>query len=90
MAAFDARIAQIVVRIVYDGAGPAGKTANLISLQRLFTRGRRGEIVTQEATQGRTLFYEHMALSAPPLSSSPAYDQQTPLDSQKGQPLLIC
>ena len=62
MAAFDSRLAQIVVRIVYDGAGTAGKTTNLLSLQELFTRGRRGEMVTPETTQGRTLYFDHMPL----------------------------
>lgn len=62
MAAFDSRLSQIVVRIVYDGPGTAGKTTNLTALQGLFTRNRRGELVTPETTQGRTLYFDHMPL----------------------------
>lgn len=62
MAAFDSRLSQIVVRIVYDGPGTAGKTTNLTALQGLFTRSRRGELVTPETTQGRTLYFDHMPL----------------------------
>lgn len=62
MAAFDSKLSQIVIRIVYDGAGVAGKTSNLLALQEMFTENRRSELTTPETTRGRTLYFDHLVL----------------------------
>lgn len=62
MATFDEEKKQIVVRIVYDGAGTAGKTTNLERLTEVLTRSRRGELHISESSQGRTLFFDWLQL----------------------------
>jgi signal recognition particle receptor subunit beta len=49
---------RLVVRVVYDGPGAAGKTTNLRQLCTFFTTRRRGELITPEEVDGRTLFFD--------------------------------
>lgn len=62
MAVFDPNAGQIVVRVVYDGVGLAGKTTNLQRLIAEFTPVRRSELMTRETARGRTLFFDWMQL----------------------------
>lgn len=62
MAAFDSRLSQIVIRIVYDGPGMAGKTTNLNAMTALFTPARRSEVYTPATAHGRTLFFDYIQL----------------------------
>jgi hypothetical protein len=65
MAFFDSATQQIVVRIVYDGLGGAGKTSNVRALRRLYAHASRGEVVTPDVTSsGRTLFFDWLLLDA--------------------------
>lgn len=72
MASFDESTGEIVVRIVYDGLGTAGKTTNLRMLHAAFpTRSRDGLIVPAESTTGRTLYFDWLELVAGHLDQWP-------------------
>lgn len=58
MAVYDPAIDKVVVRVVYDGPGTAGKTTNLQKLAHMFTLARRSEISSPEETAGRTTYFD--------------------------------
>jgi signal recognition particle receptor subunit beta len=62
MAAFDSPNSKIVVRVVFDGPGFAGKTTNVRQLHGFFTARRRGELVVPEERDGRTQVFDWMHL----------------------------
>ena len=65
MATFDRERREIVLRIVYDGAATAGKTANLRSLHASFGHRAQGELfVPAETATGRTLYFDFLELFA--------------------------
>ena len=49
---------EIVIRIVYDGPPLAGKTTSLVALAGMLPAGRRSEVFTPGAAQGRTLYFD--------------------------------
>jgi len=64
MATFDRERREIVLRIVYDGAATAGKTANLQSLRACFGLRARGEVYAPaETATGRTLYFDSLELA---------------------------
>ena len=64
MATFDRERREIVLRIVYDGAATAGKTANLRALHASFGhRARREVYAAAETATGRTLYFDSLELS---------------------------
>jgi mutual gliding-motility protein MglA len=72
MARFDASTGEIVVRIVYDGLGTAGKTTNLRSLYGAFqSRADDDIIVPEESASGRTLYFDWLELRAGHLDAWP-------------------
>lgn len=62
MALYDAGIDKVVVRIVYDGPGTAGKTTNLQRLAALHAADRRSELTTPEEKVGRTTYFDWLHL----------------------------
>lgn len=62
MAVFDPTERKIVVRVVYDGPGFAGKTTNLERLYGFFTERRRSELFDAGRVDGRTRYFEWMHL----------------------------
>ena len=63
MASYDHTRGEIVLRIVYDGLGTAGKTTNLKMLHAAFLSRAMGELVTpDESKSGRTLFFDWLEL----------------------------
>lgn len=63
MATFDPDRREIVLRIVYDGAATAGKTANLRSLYATFGHRAQGELyIPAETASGRTLYFDWLEL----------------------------
>lgn len=65
MATFDRETREIVLRIVYDGAATAGKTANLRSLHASFGHRAQGTLYTPAETgTGRTLYFDWLELMA--------------------------
>lgn len=72
MAYFDESTGEIVVRIVYDGLGTAGKTSNLRALHAAFpSRTKDGVITPEETVAGRTVFFDWLELAAGHLDDWP-------------------
>ena len=64
MAVFDRDNAKIVVRVVYDGPGNAGKTTNLSEMCHFFTSRRRSELQSPETRDGRTMWFDWLQIDA--------------------------
>jgi len=62
MAVFDRENAKIVVRVVYDGPGNAGKTTNIGEMCQFFTARRRSELISPEIRDGRTLWFDWLQI----------------------------
>lgn len=62
MAAYDADERKVVVRVVYDGPGFAGKTTNLKKLESFFTARRRSDVESPGERGGRTTIFDWMHL----------------------------
>lgn len=58
VAVFDPLLRKLVVRIVYDGPGFAGKTTNIERICELVPSERRTELYTPGALKGRTMFFD--------------------------------
>jgi signal recognition particle receptor subunit beta len=58
MPIFDPLMHRLVVRVVYDGPGTAGKTTNVQQICRLFPVSKRTEMYTPGALKGRTMFFD--------------------------------
>lgn len=58
MAVFDQNQQKIVVRVIYDGPGSAGKTTNLQQLCNFFTKMRRSDLFVPRELNGRTLYFD--------------------------------
>lgn len=72
MAFFDVSTGELVVRIVYDGLGTAGKTTNLRALHAAFpSRTQQGVRTPGESNTGRTLFFDWLDLAAGHLDDWP-------------------
>jgi signal recognition particle receptor subunit beta len=62
MAVYDPDAKKLVVRVVYDGPGMAGKTTNLRQLCSFFTRQRRSDLYTGSTVGERTLCLDWLQL----------------------------
>lgn len=62
MAVFDPELRRIILRVVYDGPGFAGKTTNIRRLHGFFTSLRRSEVFVPGEMEGRTQFFDLMSL----------------------------
>jgi signal recognition particle receptor subunit beta len=58
MALFDPERKRIVIRVVYDGPGHAGKTTNLQRLCKSFASWRRSELVSPNTLGERTQYFD--------------------------------
>lgn len=63
MATFAAADDAVVVRILYDGLGTAGKTSSLRKIREIFAQ-RSGEIHVPEEHDGRTLYFDWLDVRA--------------------------
>ncbi len=64
MALFDQNNRGLVVRVVYDGMGSAGKTSNLRELCQFFSERRRSDVFTPTELDGRTVVFDWLRLNA--------------------------
>jgi len=64
MAYYDSAEDRIVVTIVYDGVGNAGKSTNVRELCNVFTPMRRSELYVPEARKGRTLYFDWLQVES--------------------------
>ena len=62
MADFDPEGKRLIVKIVYYGPGLSGKTTNLMRLHDLILNDGRGDLMTLETKDDRTLFFDLMPL----------------------------
>lgn len=62
MAEIDEISRKITVKLVYYGPAQSGKTTNLMRLHDLLTPGMKGEIMTLETQNDRTLFFDLLPL----------------------------
>jgi len=53
---------EIVFKLVYYGAGFSGKTTNLAYLHRSLKEELRGDLVSLETSEERTLFFDFMPM----------------------------
>lgn len=58
MPIYDPLMRRLVVRVVYDGPGTAGKTTNVQAICRKFPVSKRTEVFTPGALKGRTMFFD--------------------------------
>lgn len=64
MAVFEQEHARIVIRVVYDGPGRAGKTTNAEQLARIFANKPGNELHVTPAATGRTIFFDWFSFDA--------------------------
>jgi signal recognition particle receptor subunit beta len=64
MATWDRAAGKIVVRVIYDGPGSAGKTTNIHQLCGIYSQRRRSEVFTPEERAGRTLYFDWLVVDA--------------------------
>jgi signal recognition particle receptor subunit beta len=62
VAVYDPESQKLVVRVVYDGPGMAGKTTNLQQLYSIFAPQRRSELYTGTTADSRTLCLDWMQI----------------------------
>lgn len=85
MAVYDSDSGKLVVRVVYDGPGRAGKTTNLEQMCSIFSRQRRSDLFSGEALAGRTLFLDWLQLDGGLVAG---YELRCHLISVPGQHVL--
>ena len=56
---------EITMKVVYYGAALSGKTTNLVMLHKLMTPEGRGEMVTLDTKDDRTLYFDFLAIEFP-------------------------
>lgn len=62
MADYDEREGRMTIKLVYYGPALSGKTTNLLSLHDQAAPGKRGELMTLETRNDRTLFFDLLPL----------------------------
>ncbi len=71
MSYFDLRENRLYARVVYDGATGSGKTANLLSLARLFAGPQDTEVYSPDEVAGRTLSLDWLEIHAGVVAGMP-------------------
>jgi signal recognition particle receptor subunit beta len=64
MAFHDRATRTLVLRVVYDGMGTAGKTTNIDRIWEQFSVARDGDVYSPEVVRGRTLYFDWLELHA--------------------------
>jgi signal recognition particle receptor subunit beta len=75
MALFDPERKRIVIRVVYDGPGHAGKTTNLQRLCKSFQSWRRSELVSPNTLGERTQYFDWLEVDGGLLHGHPVRAQ---------------
>jgi signal recognition particle receptor subunit beta len=83
MALFDPERERIVIRVVYDGPGHAGKTTNLARLCRAFASWRRSEMVSPATLGERTQYFDWLEVDGGLLASYPIRAQLLTVPGQR-------
>ncbi len=64
MPVYDEHLGRVVVRVVYDGPGMAGKTTNVRKLNEIFSSSRSSELDTFGETAGRTTYFDWFSMDS--------------------------
>ncbi len=83
MALFDPERDRIVIRVVYDGPGHAGKTTNLGRLCRAFASWRRSDLVSPNTLGERTQYFDWLEVDGGLLRSYPIRAQLLTVPGQR-------
>lgn len=83
MALFDPERERIVIRVVYDGPGHAGKTTNLARLCRAFASWRRSDMVSPATLGERTQYFDWLEVDGGLLASYPIRAQLLTVPGQR-------
>lgn len=83
MALFDPERERIVIRVVYDGPGHAGKTTNLARLCRAFAAWRRSDMVSPNTLGERTQYFDWLEVEGGLLASYPIRAQLLTVPGQR-------
>lgn len=83
MALFDPERERIVIRVVYDGPGHAGKTTNLARLCRAFAAWRRSDMVSPNTLGERTQYFDWLEVEGGLLNSYPIRAQLLTVPGQR-------
>ena len=83
MALFDPERERIVIRVVYDGPGHAGKTTNLARLCKAFASWRRSELVSPNTLGERTQYFDWLEVDGGLLNSYPIRAQLLTVPGQR-------
>jgi signal recognition particle receptor subunit beta len=83
MALFDPERERIVIRVVYDGPGHAGKTTNLARLCKAFASWRRSEMVSPATLGERTQYFDWLEVDGGLLNSYPIRAQLLTVPGQR-------
>jgi signal recognition particle receptor subunit beta len=83
MALFDPERKRIVIRVVYDGPGHAGKTTNLRRLSTSFAAWRRSELVSPATIGERTQYFDWLEVDGGLLRSYPIRAQLLTVPGQR-------
>ncbi|MFV8756718.1 GTP-binding protein [Nannocystaceae bacterium ST9] len=83
MALFDPERERIVIRVVYDGPGHAGKTTNLARLCRAFASWRRSDLVSPNTLGERTQYFDWLEVDGGLLASYPIRAQLLTVPGQR-------
>lgn len=83
MALFDPERKRIVIRVVYDGPGHAGKTTNLLRLSTSFAAWRRSDLVSPATIGERTQYFDWLEVDGGLLRSYPIRAQLLTVPGQR-------
>ncbi len=83
MALFDPERKRIVIRVVYDGPGHAGKTTNLQRLSTSFAAWRRSDLVSPATIGERTQYFDWLEVDGGLLRSYPIRAQLLTVPGQR-------
>ncbi len=83
MALFDPERKRIVIRVVYDGPGHAGKTTNLQRLATSFAAWRRSDLVSPATIGERTQYFDWLEVDGGLLRSYPIRAQLLTVPGQR-------
>lgn len=83
MALFDPERKRVVIRVVYDGPGHAGKTTNLQRLATSFAAWRRSDLVSPATIGERTQYFDWLEVDGGLLRSYPIRAQLLTVPGQR-------
>lgn len=85
MPIYDASNRRLVVRVVYDGPGTAGKTTNVQEICRVFPVSKRTEMYTPGALKGRTMFFDWLEVDLSTQGKTPVRVQILSVTGQESR-----